>query len=63
MTSEVVKEIEPIYPLKRIGHAREVSSAILFAASEEASYITGSNIFVEGGMLAGNLGADPTKKN
>lgn len=37
-------------PLGRYGHVREVSSLIAFLASEEAAYITGQNIRVDGGI-------------
>ena len=36
-------------PLKRVAKAREIAAAILFLASEEASYITGEDIDVNGG--------------
>jgi len=38
-------------PLGRFGEAREVADAILFLASEKASYITGQVIPVDGGLL------------
>lgn len=38
--------------LKRIGQPREVAYAILFLASEEASYITGASLLVDGGYTA-----------
>lgn len=37
-------------PLGRVGQPEEVASAILFLASERASYITGTNIEVSGGV-------------
>ncbi|MFN7925036.1 MAG: 3-oxoacyl-[acyl-carrier-protein] reductase [Bryobacteraceae bacterium] len=37
-------------PLKRLGTAEEVAAAVRFLASEEASYITGAVIPVNGGM-------------
>jgi len=37
-------------PMKRPGESREISDAVTFLASEEASYITGQTIFVDGGM-------------
>ncbi|QHE63773.1 SDR family oxidoreductase [Rossellomorea vietnamensis] len=37
--------------LKRIGTPDEVASAILFLASDEASFITGSTLSVDGGGL------------
>ena len=39
-------------PLGRTGEVDEVANAILFLASDEASYITGSEIHVDGGYLA-----------
>ena len=38
--------------LKRPGRAEEVAAAILFLASEDASYVTGALLFVDGGMTA-----------
>jgi NAD(P)-dependent dehydrogenase (short-subunit alcohol dehydrogenase family) len=38
--------------LKRPGRAEEVAACILFLASNDASYVTGSLLFVDGGMTA-----------
>jgi len=38
-------------PMHRMGEADEVARAVLFLASEEASFITGANLFVDGGLL------------
>ncbi len=38
-------------PLGRFGQGREVAAAVAFLASEGASYVTGSTIHVNGGML------------
>jgi NAD(P)-dependent dehydrogenase (short-subunit alcohol dehydrogenase family) len=40
------------HPIGRFGKAGEVASAILFLASDEASFITGANLAVDGGFTA-----------
>ncbi len=39
-------------PMGRFGEAREVAATALFLASEESSYITGTEILVDGGITA-----------
>ena len=36
-------------PMKRLGNPEEVANVVTFIASDAASYITGSNILVDGG--------------
>lgn len=40
-------------PLKRLGKPEEIADAILWLASERASYVTGQTILVDGGIYKG----------
>lgn len=42
-----------LHPMKRLGTPEDVASAILFLASDESSFITGSELMVDGGYTAG----------
>src|SRR3954451_2140277 len=46
------KWIETSVPMGRAGQVEEVANAVLFLASDEASYITGVELYVDGGFLA-----------
>jgi 3-oxoacyl-[acyl-carrier protein] reductase len=50
---EFTQNAEKMIPLGRVGTPEEVASAVAFLASEEASYITGHVLNVNGGMLMG----------
>ena len=39
-------------PLKRAGKAEEIASMIVYMASDESSYMTGSTVYIDGGWLA-----------
>jgi len=50
--SEAIQEgIRTATPLGRFGTAEEVSAAVAFLASDEASYITGQILGVDGGLV------------
>jgi len=46
-----VKTIKENTALGRIGKASEIANVIAFVASDEASYMTGSDVLVDGGWL------------
>ncbi len=48
----------PLPPIGRVGEARDVAAAAVFFASDEAGFITGTSLLVDGGMTAGYLQRD-----
>ena len=51
LSDKVKDAIMSTIPLKRLGMPEDVANAVAFLASEEASYITGQVINVDGGMV------------
>jgi len=52
---EVFDRLLKWYPIRRLGKPDDVANAVLFLASEEADWITGCVLPVDGGLLAGNI--------
>jgi NAD(P)-dependent dehydrogenase (short-subunit alcohol dehydrogenase family) len=52
LTEALRKEFEAGIPLGRIAHPREIAHVALFLASDESSYMTGSELVVDGGFMA-----------
>jgi 3-oxoacyl-[acyl-carrier protein] reductase len=48
---EFIRAMEQAVPLGRLGTPREVAHAVLFLASDEAAYVTGTTIIVDGGQI------------
>src|SRR6185437_3207336 len=49
----------PVPPIGRIGEARDVAAAAVFYASDEAEFITGTTLLVDGGRTARSSHARP----
>jgi NAD(P)-dependent dehydrogenase (short-subunit alcohol dehydrogenase family) len=52
MNEKRERNVEERVPMRRHGKAEEVAYAVLFLASDEASFITGQTICVDGGLSA-----------
>ena len=50
--TEVWRSAGPLHPVGRAGRPEEIAPAILFLASDEASFVTGCPLLVDGGYLA-----------
>ena len=50
-SGEYIRSMEAMVPLGRLGTPDDVASAALFLASDEAGYITGTTIIVDGGQI------------
>ncbi len=48
---DIEKHVTSLLPMGRIGEPEEIVPAVLFLASDEASYMTGHTIYVDGGAL------------
>jgi NAD(P)-dependent dehydrogenase (short-subunit alcohol dehydrogenase family) len=48
----ITQHLISLHPMGRLGKAEEVAKAVLFLASEDASFITGSTLMVDGGYTA-----------
>lgn len=44
--------ITPVIPMGRMGRPEEIAAAVVFAASDEASFMTGQDIVIDGGFLS-----------
>jgi NAD(P)-dependent dehydrogenase (short-subunit alcohol dehydrogenase family) len=50
--AELDATFAPAIPLERVGTVEDVAAAVLFLASDEADYITGADLNVDGGLFA-----------
>lgn len=52
----LIQRLSELYPIRHLGCPDDVANAALFLASDEASFITGSVLTVDGGLTAVNTG-------
>jgi meso-butanediol dehydrogenase/(S,S)-butanediol dehydrogenase/diacetyl reductase len=48
----VTRQVLQMQPLGRIGRAQDVAAAVAFLASDDAAYVTGTSLYVDGGNTA-----------
>jgi 3-oxoacyl-[acyl-carrier protein] reductase len=49
---EIAADLRRLYPAGMFGHVRDVAACALFLASDEAAFINGTNIAVDGGLTS-----------
>ena len=52
MTKDLLVDVVKAIPARRAGQPEEVAAAVRFLASDDAAYVTGTTLFVDGGMSA-----------
>ena len=52
MTDGLLEEVSDRVPARRAGRPEEVAACVGFLASDEAGYVTGTTLFVDGGLAA-----------
>ena len=59
MPAEIVDRLTAMLPTGRMAEPAEVAALVAFLASEEAGYVTGEAIAIDGGAVAEHLLVDP----
>jgi 3-oxoacyl-[acyl-carrier protein] reductase len=52
MTKDLLADVVKAIPARRAGQPEEVAAAVRFLASDDAAYVNGTTLFVDGGMSA-----------
>ncbi|MYL23079.1 SDR family NAD(P)-dependent oxidoreductase [Vreelandella massiliensis] len=53
LDDEMLQGLIALHPMGRLGRPEEIANAFLFLASDEASFVTGAHLLVDGGFTAG----------
>jgi NAD(P)-dependent dehydrogenase (short-subunit alcohol dehydrogenase family) len=53
---QVFEKLAEWYPLGRVGQPEDIANAVLYLASDEAAWVTGAVLNVDGGLMAGSYG-------
>ncbi len=58
-TPEMIHAYESKLTLRKLGRPEDVAALFTFLASDEASFITGQYLVIDGGEIAGGLASQP----
>ena len=53
---QLISAFNAMSPMGRMGRPEEIAAMAVFLASDESSYVTGAEMLVDGGMMAGHPG-------
>lgn len=51
MTAAMIDKLTDMIPLKRVGEPREIAALVSYLASDQAGYMTGSDLTIDGGFI------------
>ena len=50
--TEIEDLMMDLTPMRRLGHPDEVAAGVAYLASDDASFVTGSELYIDGGYMA-----------